>query len=177
MEKKKIKFNIIDLLIVVAVILLVLGVVFRDNILGVLETREKVTLRYSYEVCAYPAEGGGYFVDGYEFYDKESNESLGVFSGQGKQSTALEPVEIIGTGAILQVQNASKVDVSGYAEVTAYKDSNGCYYTEGGLHLAAGVKLNAVTKFHEFSATVISVEEVENSDSAELATAAESEQS
>ena len=76
MEKKKTKFNIIDLLIVLAVVLLVLGVVFRDDITGVLENRERVTLRYVYEVYAYPVEGGGCFADGYEFYDKESKEYL-----------------------------------------------------------------------------------------------------
>lgn len=174
MEKKKTKFNIIDLLIVLAVVLLVLGVVFRDDITGVLENRERVTLRYVYEVYAYPVEGGGYFADGYEFYDKESKESLGVFSGEGKKTTSLQPVEITGNGVVLQVQNSSKVDIKGYAEVSAYKDSNGCYYTEGGFHLAAGVELNAVTKFHEFKATVISVEEVEAYDVAELAVTVES---
>lgn len=176
MEKKKIKFNIIDLLIVIALILLVLGIVFRDDVVGVLENRENVTLRYSYEVSAYPADGGAYFADGYELFDSESKESLGTFSGNGKATTALEPVEINGKGALLSVQNSDKVDIKGYVEVSAYKDGDGCYYTENGFHLAAGVELDAVTKFHEFKATVISLEEVEAPYAADAAVVNESAQ-
>ncbi len=122
MTKRKYKFNIIDLLILLLVVCVSLVVVFRDTVTEFFGEPEIIPVRYSVTIKEVSREDASLFTEG---------ARLGISSGRTIAETVLETKT-----AILSEKEGCfdvTVCVSGYG----YKKF-GKYYTGDGMRLADG---------------------------------------
>ena len=169
MAKKKIAFNILDWIIVVAVVLSALGIWFRFGLAKQWQTKNNTVTAYiSFSISDIKETSftGGYFAEGSPVYNADAGNSLiGHFAGEDMfRYVPARYYEHSRTGEVVVVQSVSdRIDLDGVIISTGLDTENGFLYG-GSTYIAPGQTIKLSTPQIEVSVLVTDITIVENAD-------------
>ncbi len=157
-EKKKsgkLRFNIIDLLIIVIVLGCIAGAVIRYNIIDriVLDTKRD-EVRISFVVSSVTPQIANAVVDGEEFYVVGSTYTLGSLSDHSITNARL--VEANESGLPVESFDETKRDIRGSFRSYGVLKEEG-FFLSGTMFLAPGKELTAESKSVRFSLIITEI--------------------
>ena len=164
-EEKK-RFNVIDVMIIIAALLIIFGIIFRAQIIDVFNSGGKqTTFTVTFEADSVPNALAEKIVDGEGVTWLEKSLSLGTLSGIEKTpSTIYVPNTESSLDSLLLPYKDGTYNALPSAELTKITGSftalgsskNGCY-VNGTDFLAAGMTVTVVTATAELQVTVTSI--------------------
>jgi len=169
MAKKKIAFNILDWIIVVAVVLSALGIWFRFGLAKQWQIKNNTVTAYiSFSISDIKETSftGGYFAEGSPVYNADAGNSLiGHFAGEDMfRYVPARYYEHSRTGEVVVVQSVSdRIDLDGVIISTGLDTENGFLYG-GSTYIAPGQTIKLSTPQIEVSVLVTDITIVENAD-------------
>lgn len=169
MAKKKIAFNILDWIIVVAVVLSALGIWFRFGLAKQWQIKNNTVTAYiSFSISDIKETSftGGYFAEGSPVYNADAGNSLiGHFAGEDMfRYVPARYYEHSRTGEVVVVQSVSdRIDLDGVIISTGLDTDNGFLYG-GSTYIAPGQTIRLSTPQIEVSVLVTDITIVENAD-------------
>lgn len=159
-EKVKIKkkFNIIDIIIIVLVILCVVGIYFRGQItewIGIDKQLSEYKLTFKVSEIKYTS--GEYFTGGTKVYLDSPKLELGVIDG----NCTVLPAEVYlekadGTVVRVDYPKDSYVDISGSIKCLGAEREDG-FYLAGSYSITPGMTLKVHTDMLDFTITVTDI--------------------
>ncbi|MBR6742494.1 MAG: hypothetical protein IKM09_03515 [Clostridia bacterium] len=169
MAKKKIAFNILDWIIVVAVVLSALGIWFRFGLAKQWQIKNNTVTAYiSFSISDIKETSftGGYFAEGSPVYNADAGNSLiGHFAGEDMfRYVPARYYEHSRTGEVVVVQSVSdRIDLDGVIISTGLDTENGFLYG-GSTYIAPGQTIRLSTPQIEVSVLITDITIVENAD-------------
>ena len=131
---KKVRFNIIDVIIVILLLAAIAGTIFRDSINGFMKNEKTEEISYTFE--------------------SESKKEMGrVISVQSKQSYVTEYAL---DGSIMTLEKAGYNDLIVNAVANGFKSDTGIF-TDGNILIVPGKSYQINTKTAVFYMTILSV--------------------
>ena len=170
MAKKKISFNILDWIIIVAVLLSAVGIWFRFGLAKQWQNKnDTVTAHISFSVSDIKETSytGGYFAEGSPVYNADAGNSLiGYFAGEEMfRYVPAKYYELSSTGEVVVVQSVSdRIDLDGVIVSAGLNTENGFLYG-GSTYIAPGQTIKLNTPQIEVSVLITDITIVENSQS------------
>ena len=154
-QGKKLRFNIIDFLIVCAVISLVLLLVFRSGIEKP-AVPDTAVIEYTVKISGAEKEVLDFASVDDVIYDENGQSEIGKIVS--KKFTPFEVYTLDPDGKIVKAASVGLVDVYLTVEAEAVALDRG-YETDSGVFVISGEKISFFTNGMLFDATVIDVEE------------------
>lgn len=167
MAKKRIAFNILDWIIIVAVVLSALGIWFRFGLAKQWQNKnDTVTAHISFSISDIKETSftGGYFAEGSPVYNADAGNSLiGHFAGEDMfRYVPAKYYEHTRTGEIVVVQSVTdRIDLDGVIISKGLNTENGFLYG-GSTYIAPGQTLRLTTPQIEVSVLITDITIVEN---------------
>lgn len=159
MIKSKVKFNIIDFLIVFVVLAVLVSVFLRESTLDIFkEKKQDVIVRYTMLVEGLRDTSMQYINEGTKLYLLDE----GDFFGEVK-SVEFAPSKTFGTsenGSLVEVTDPLRYDATITVECKAYKTETG-YMVNGEYFVAIGKVVYTKSSEIIFGSTVLDFEEIE----------------
>ena len=167
---RKAHFNVIDAAIIVLVVSVILGIVFRSHIIDRLWAQSKTddyVISYSIENIRYTTPT--YLNVGDEVYFADSGELLGTLISESENVNALNitPASEYFTdtnGNIVEVfypDEESRVDTKGRIECRGYYGEDGGFSVDGRHYLAPGQSISVNTELVTVTINILSIEALE----------------
>lgn len=155
------KFNMIDVLIIVLVILCVVGIYFRSHIMQWVGIDTQIKdYSITFQVSEIRASSEKYFAAGERIYLDSPEMSFGVIDGNCSVTPA-EKFITTADGIITSVTypEATYVDVVGSVKCEGAFRSEEGFYLEGSYLITPGMTLKVHTEKLDFVITVVNIEE------------------
>ena len=160
--KKKVKLNVIDILIIILVIALIATVVYRVYT-GISKKTSPASSKYviTFEIDSQYDSMIGYLKEGKAIYFLENGQLLGnMYTPADKDA----PAYAMGGSAFVEdegeVHDYRKVDVCGYIKMSseAVRSQSGDYYSIGEINLTVGSCVEVYTNEATFTLIVKSID-------------------
>ncbi len=148
-ERKKLKLNLIDAVIIISLIIAAVGVYVRYDLSGMWrESSQTVNAAITFSVSNIQAESANYFVEGAEVYNCDAaNNLIGTLAGLDE--FVIEPAVFYvdnGKGAFEEVYSTQdRIDVTGVINAPGVMTENGFLYG-GTTYIAPGQTVTVETK-------------------------------
>lgn len=161
-EEKK-HFNIIDVMIIIGALLIIVGIIFRAQIIDVFVNNGKqTTYTVTFEADAVPNAISENILDGNTVIWVEKSAQLGVLSDLKKEAAVIYvPNTSVSEGKTYNDGTYSKVTSSDMTRIvgvfTAQGNSNDGCYVNGTDFLASGMTLTLATPTVEFQVVITSI--------------------
>ncbi|MBQ9939934.1 MAG: DUF4330 domain-containing protein [Clostridia bacterium] len=167
-QNKK-RFNIIDVVLILAILAVIAGVAIRSGFTGSLSQKlDNGYIEYDFIINSVKDTSGEYFVKGKKIFSQTTQKEIGeIISATARPAEAY--IEL-STGEIAKTYIPGRIDVLGKAKVSGNLDSDGRCMLHGTTHIATGKTIYARTADVSFMFTVENAEFVSDnpgSDSAE----------
>ncbi len=164
--KQKAHFNIIDAAIIILVISVVLGIVFRSHIIDKLWAGSKTddyVVSFSVDNIRYTTPS--YLEVGDEVYFADSGELFGILMSESDNVNALNitPASEYFTdanGNVIEVfypDEESRVDTKGRIECRGYYDEDGGFSIDGRHYIAPGQSVSVKTELVTFTLRITDI--------------------
>ena len=152
------KFNIIDVIIIVLVILCIVGIYFRSRItewVGI--DKQLVEYRLSFKVSEIKYTSSEYLSTGEKIYLDNPDLELGTIDG----NCTVLPAEVYlekNDGTLIRVDypKDSFVDISGSLKCMGTEREDG-FYLAGSISISPGMKLKVHTEMLDFTITITDI--------------------
>ncbi len=148
--KPKMKFNIIDFIIIVIIIAVAVGIIMRGNIAdSIAEKSTGDIIEYTIRIENIQKESYDYLNEGDELFSWVDDSSIGkIKSKQAPQIT--ESYVSLADGSVVKTANPDRIDVVMTIECPGRHTEEG-YMLNGNAFIAAGKMIEARTKNVTFS--------------------------
>ncbi len=163
-EEKK-HFNVIDVMIIIGALLIIVGIIFRAQIINIFTSNGKQTAyTVTFEAESVDNAVAEKIVDGGNVIWIEKSVQLGTLSALQKQPATVYVPNISGgspfsapykDGKYNRISSPNLTKITG--SFTAYGNSNGGCYINGTDFLAAGMTVTLATETAEFTAVITSI--------------------
>lgn len=154
-SKSRVRFNILDIIIIVILIALIAGLFFRNNIIEMLNTDESTTITYTFEIKELDSSRFSYLKHNTLLTERESGGAMGrVISISSSKSVAKEYAV---DGSIVNIEKNGYYDVVVKAAADGFKSDTGIFLN-GDLLIAPGMNCEIVTETSVYKATILSVD-------------------
>ncbi|HBR31697.1 MAG TPA: hypothetical protein DD733_06400 [Clostridiales bacterium] len=151
---KKVRFNIIDVIIVILLLAAIAGTIFRDSINGFMKNEKTEEISYTFEIKQADSDMISGLTQGVIFFESESKKEMGrVISVQSKQSYVTEYAL---DGSIMTLEKAGYNDLIVNAVANGFKSDTGIF-TDGNILIVPGKSYQINTKTAVFYMTILSV--------------------
>lgn len=154
-ENKK-RFNIIDVVLILAVLVIAAGVIVRSGFAGSFnEQFEEGELEYEFIINSIKATSAQYFEEGKKLYSQSTQKEVGEIV-----SFYTRPAEAyieLNDGEIVKTIIPDRIDVIGVAKAKGTIDSQGRCMLDGTTHIAAGKNIYSRMNDISFMYTIESV--------------------
>lgn len=159
--KRKIRFNIIDVLIIFLVVVSVVGIYFRNHIaewIGIDTDLKEYSV--TFKVTGVRATSEKYFFAGERIYIDSPNMELGVIDGNCTFSPS-ETYITMEDGTVIAVPSpqSTYIDVVGNVKCRGAVRANDGFYLDGSYLLTPGMTLKVHTERLDFTVTVTNIKE------------------
>ena len=150
--KKKIKFNLIDFLIVIAVIAVIVVIAFRSGLVENLANNAKgKTIVYTVKIGDVQNESFNFIDIGEKLYNDETDAYIGTIVDKRVETSK---VYIISTeGKIVKTEQPGRADIYLTVEAKGTVNANGCK-VDGKFFVAAGKLFSCYTEDLFFNAEI-----------------------
>ncbi len=164
-EEKK-HFNIIDVMIIIGILLIVIGIIFRAQIIGIfIDNGKQTSYTVSFEADSVPNNVAEKILEQNKVTWVEKSASLGnIFEIEKKPAIIYVP-NIVGSVLNHPYKDGtySKIESDDYKTITgkftAQGNSNDGCYINGTQFLAAGMTITLATSTTEFEVIITSITE------------------
>lgn len=151
-KKKAFRFNIIDVIVIIALLALAAAFVFRSVLSDNLKiTMKSADIQYEFKSTSLQEESGDLLQPGDAIYDDETDKLVGTV-----QSVSTSPAELyvtLQTGEIVKRTSPGRIDLTVVIEAEGKTDETGVYLN-GSMFIAPGKELHLYTKNLDFVGTV-----------------------
>ncbi len=157
-QKTKLKFNIIDFLIIVAIVALVVVFVFRGGLVDKISSLDSVI---EYTVKVSDIQSGSFFLveEGDVLYSDDDDRVLGKITS--KKSAPAEMYTILSNGEIVKSEKPDRIDMYLTVEASGTVDEDGCMI-DGNFFVGSGKNISCYTHKLYFNAEVTKAAEKPN---------------
>ncbi|MBE6688809.1 MAG: DUF4330 family protein [Ruminococcaceae bacterium] len=153
------RFNIIDVVLILTVLVIVAGVLVRSGFTGSFNEKfEEGMLEYEFIINSIKNTSEVYFEEGAKLYSQSTQKEVGeIISFHTRPAEAY--IELP-TGEIVKTVIPDRMDVIGIAKVKGTTDDDGRCMLDGTTHIAAGKSIYSRLKDITFMFTVEDVKYV-----------------
>jgi len=160
-EKKSIRFNIIDVLIIFLIILSVVGIYFRSHItewIGMDTQLDNYSI--TFKVTGIRASSGEHFIMGERIYLDYPDMELGVIDNNCTVNPS-DTYVTLNDGTVVSVPSPESeyIDVIGNLKCQGAMRADDGFYLGGSYLITPGMTLKVHTEQLDFTITVINIEE------------------
>ncbi|MDD2268648.1 MAG: DUF4330 family protein [Eubacteriales bacterium] len=141
-NKRKAKFNIVDMVIIVAVIGIIAASFIRGDIVRRFTETDNATVVYTFEARNLKSTSALYIEEGDKLYVKDSGKYIGTITGFTVKN-ALTVVETA-DGKLIEGTLPDRIDLIVTAETSGRKTDAGVFIN-GGLFISAGKEFEITT--------------------------------
>lgn len=143
-SRKKFRFNVIDIILVLVIILAVGGIVVRAGIgekISISSKSEEVEIRFLALELDHAA--GDFFIEGDTAYNNATGKKIGNISSE-KTIVPAEKLITLADGTIIKTESldARKIDVRGGIIASGVFDEDGSFMLDGNTCLVPGMTLS-----------------------------------
>ena len=165
--KDKAHFNIIDVTIIVLVIAVICGIVFRSHIIDMLWAQSKTddyVVSFSVENIRYSTPS--YIEVGDKVYFADDGELLGTITNESDNTNALNITPALEyffdhNGTIIEAfypNEESRVDMKGMIQCRGYYAEDGGFTVDGRRYIAPGQSVNVRTELVTVTINILNIE-------------------
>ena len=153
MNNTKKRFNIIDVILILAIVAVVAGVIIRSGFADSFsEKMDEGNIEYEFIINSIKATSDQYFDEGTVIYSQTTQKEIGKIL-----TVTTRPAEAyieLPTGEIVKTVIPDRIDVIGTAVIKGNEDNDGRCMLDGTTHIAAGKNIYARTDDITFMFTV-----------------------
>ncbi|PKM62541.1 MAG: hypothetical protein CVU97_04890 [Firmicutes bacterium HGW-Firmicutes-21] len=152
--ENRVRFNILDVLIVLIIIALIIGVFFRNNIVELLSPDKSVEITYTFELKEVDSTRLSYLTQNTPLASRDSGGSMGRIVSVTPSVSVITEYAV--DGSIMHLERSGYYDVTVRAVARGYKSDSGVFL-DGEVLIAPGMKQYIITATAVYEAIILSI--------------------
>ena len=153
--EKRIRFNLLDIIVIIVIIALTVGVFFRNNIVGLLTTDMNGEITYTFKVRDVDSIRLSYLTPNTVLAERDSGLEMGRVVSVLPEKCII--TEFAVDGSVINLEKSGYYDITVRATATGLKSETGTF-VNGSILVVPGKTVYIITATAVYEATILSID-------------------